>query len=185
MPASKCLLFCFVCLSMHGRKIGQVHLYVFWKGEGSHPSNALIPATPVTPTPFSLMPWLWLGHDCSDNSKERAGEKKKKKRLPDCFSCSVMEIRFSISLHLLCFTISLPRIGLSRLLTHFLAYKCSVVLQSLVEVQLLNFTKKLHFFSSWNKSCPIVSVLSITLDVYCLDRWSIFSQNCSLLCSLS
>lgn len=36
-----------------------------------------------TPTPFSLLPWLWLGRDCSDNSteKKKGGKKPPSARL--------------------------------------------------------------------------------------------------------
>lgn len=61
--------------------------------------------------------------------------------------------------------------GLSGLLTHFLIYECSVVLQSLVEFQLLILAEKLNSLQTvWNVNCTITAIaLSITFNVFCLD----------------
>lgn len=131
------------------RKISSVHLYVFSGKEGgnkrekklSHSPSPPPPPPPPSPTLlrllFSVLPWLWLGRDCSDKFNRGRGwggaggcrqERKKKTPSARLFSPhSVMEMRFSISLHLKYLNTSLLRIALPCLLTHFLPHKCSVV----------------------------------------------------------
>lgn len=90
-----------------------------------------VPPPPPHPSLPSPLPWLLAcpSHDCSDKfNPEKWGWGWY--LLPDCFSWSVMEMRFSISLHLKYLNTSLLRMRLSGLLAHFPAWKCSVVLQS-------------------------------------------------------
>lgn len=125
--ASICVCVC-VCASMRLFKFISTY---FGKRVLNLPPP-LPPHPPLLPTPISSS--LVCCPGCGSTMIALTIQQKKRKHLlTDCFPCSVMEMRFSISLHLQYLNTSFLRIGLSGLLTIFLPYKCCVVLQSLVE----------------------------------------------------
>lgn len=109
------------------------------------------PPRPTSPPPCpSMLPWLQHSHDCSDKFNPGAGGGVAPS-VPDCFSCSVMEMQFPISLHLKYLNTSLLGMRLSGLLAHFPPYKCCVVLQSLDEFQLLCRHPEIRFSTNRGK----------------------------------
>lgn len=135
-----CVSICRVCVCVCKHEIVQVHLYVFW--ERSNP-----------PPPLVCCP------GCGSAMIALTIQQKKKHLLPDCFPCSVMEMRFSISLHRQYLNTSLLKIGLSSLLTRFLPYKCSVILQSLVEFLSMCLHKDIRLCEMWTVLLVVHSLL--------------------------